>query len=241
MAIAFDASTQGSAGAAPSSQTYSHTTSGSDRILYVHIYTGASVDTVSGVTYAGVSMTDIGFVGGGWGGATLFRLVNPASGANNVVISYTGTPIFGVSVACSYTGARQSGGTFVSNTANVAFPTTSLTVALSPNSANNWIACVCGNQGSNPFTATNSAFIRRAGSDIAVQALDTNGDVGPSSTTMGITVSGNGGLGLVAESFEPVTAAGPTNLKSLDGNVKANIKSFDGNVIANIKSLDGNS
>lgn len=36
-------------------------------------------------------------------------------------------------------------------------------------------------------------------------------------------------------------AVGPTNLKSLDGNVKANIKSFSGNAIANIKSIAGNS
>lgn len=35
--------------------------------------------------------------------------------------------------------------------------------------------------------------------------------------------------------------AGPANLKSLDGNVKANIKSMNGNLIANVKSFDGNS
>ncbi len=37
-----------------------------------------------------------------------------------------------------------------------------------------------------------------------------------------------------------VSASGPANLKSLDGNLKANIKSVDGNLIANIKSIDGN-
>lgn len=36
-------------------------------------------------------------------------------------------------------------------------------------------------------------------------------------------------------------AAGPSNLKSLDGNLKANIKSVNGNLLANIKSMDGNS
>lgn len=35
-------------------------------------------------------------------------------------------------------------------------------------------------------------------------------------------------------------AVGPTNLKSLDGNLKANIKSVNGNLIANVKSLSGN-
>jgi hypothetical protein len=37
-----------------------------------------------------------------------------------------------------------------------------------------------------------------------------------------------------------VAAAGPTNLKSYNTNLKANIKSIDGNLIANIKSLDTN-
>lgn len=37
------------------------------------------------------------------------------------------------------------------------------------------------------------------------------------------------------------TVSGPTNLKSLSGNVKSNIKSLSGNLIANIKTLSGNS
>ncbi len=39
---------------------------------------------------------------------------------------------------------------------------------------------------------------------------------------------------------DPVAAAGPSNLKSLDGNTKANIKSYNGNLLANIKSIAGN-
>lgn len=40
----------------------------------------------------------------------------------------------------------------------------------------------------------------------------------------------------------PSTCAstGPTNLKSLDGNLKANIKSVSGNLIGNVKSISGN-
>jgi hypothetical protein len=40
--------------------------------------------------------------------------------------------------------------------------------------------------------------------------------------------------------IEHAAPAGPTNLKSLDGNLKANIKSVDGNLIANVKSIDSN-
>ncbi len=38
----------------------------------------------------------------------------------------------------------------------------------------------------------------------------------------------------------PLASSGPTNLKSLDTNVKANIKSYNTNVIANIKSINTN-
>jgi len=40
---------------------------------------------------------------------------------------------------------------------------------------------------------------------------------------------------------DTAAAAGPANLKSRSGNLKANIKSMSGNLIANIKSLSGNS
>jgi len=40
--------------------------------------------------------------------------------------------------------------------------------------------------------------------------------------------------------FTVPPAAGPANLKSYNGNLKANIKSIDGNLLANIKSLSGN-
>jgi hypothetical protein len=46
----------------------------------------------------------------------------------------------------------------------------------------------------------------------------------------------NGGAGVQL----PI-ASGPTNLKSLSGNLKSNIKSISGNLIANVKSLSGNS
>lgn len=214
MAIAFDASTQGTAGTS-STQTYSHTTSGSNRILYVHVYSTNMTDgTVSSVTYAGAAMTKVGFVSGSiWGGVYLWRLVNPAVGANNVVVTFSAG--FVVSNATSYTGAKQSGGVFVSNTNQLnTVGDTSITVAVTPNSANNWIVCANGNQGANPMAATNSAFLRLQGSNIAIASLDTNAGVS-GSTTLGFQVSGNGGQGMVAESFEPEGGASATFIPQL--------------------------
>ncbi len=71
---------------------------------------------------------------------------------------------------------------------------------------------------------------------------DSNTTVGTGSQSQGFTNSGvsaaNAGI---TASIAPAVAAGPTNLKSYDGNAKANIKSMFGNVIANVKSFDGNS
>lgn len=203
MAIAFDAKTQGSAGASPVTQTYAHTCTGSNLILYVHVFSVGIAGVVTGVTYNAVSMTLVDEqVSGSGSNATLFRLVNPASGSNNVVISYTAAA-YGASVSTSYTGAKQSGGVFVKNK-NTGNP--SVTVVLTPNSSNNWIVMAVGADASAP-TATNSAFLRQVGSNVAITAFDTNADVS-GSTTMG--ASSDNLLYAVAESFEPAGAASTT-------------------------------
>jgi len=203
MAIAFDNSTQGPQASSPGTQTYSHTCTGSNLILYVHVYTNPdNSNKVSGVTYNGVSMTLVNISGGllGAGTAYLYRLVGPATGANNVVVTYSGAT-FGVSVATSYTGAKQSGGVFVSNT-NTGASTD--TVTLTPNSANNWIVMAVASSNAAP-TAGGAAFLRQVGSNVAITAFDTNGAV-TGSTSMTANAS-PGNMGAVAESFEPVVSA----------------------------------
>jgi hypothetical protein len=59
MAIAVDATSQDHSATA-TSLTFSHTCSGSNRILFVGIVGDITTDTVTGVTYAGVSMTLVG-------------------------------------------------------------------------------------------------------------------------------------------------------------------------------------
>jgi hypothetical protein len=115
-AITFDAaSVQAGSASGSTSLTWSHTvtSAGSDRILIV----GVGVDqnqtccaTVTGVTYGGVSMT---LVPGGTStrsGATrseLWYLLNPPAGANNVVVTLSGSADVRAG-ATSYTGVNQS-------------------------------------------------------------------------------------------------------------------------------------
>jgi len=69
---------------------------------------------------------------------------------------------------------------------------------------------------------------------------DSNGAKTPAgSHSMQVTASSSTISGVMC-SFAPSVAAGPTNLKSLDTNVKANIKSYNTNVLANIKSINTN-
>lgn len=107
MAIALDSTTAAS-GATASSHTFSHTCTGSDLILFVTA-TGANGD-VTGITYNSVAMTKINSTV--TDSAVLFTslwyLVNPSTGANNVVIT-TSTATGVVGSSASYTGVNQTG------------------------------------------------------------------------------------------------------------------------------------
>ncbi len=105
MAIALDSTTQGG------SDTYAHTVSGSDRILFVSTLGGSSfTDNITGITYNGVSMTLVGksaTSGDRWN--YLFYLIAPDTGTHNVVISATpASGGVGATVATSYTGVNQT-------------------------------------------------------------------------------------------------------------------------------------
>ena len=108
MAIAFDAASS-SGGAAVTSVTWSHTTSGANRALIVGVsFWNGSTQSISGVTYAGTAMTNVG-------GATdlsndraqQWALSNPTTGANNVVVSFSAA-VDAVCGAVSFTGAHQT-------------------------------------------------------------------------------------------------------------------------------------
>jgi len=121
MAIAFDATSTGSANA--SSVTVAHTVTGSNPFLFVVI---RDLDNLlTGVTYASVAMTQIGTTqGAGGNNVSLWYLVNPATGTNNIVatksagvsnIRASGTSYTGVSQGApeaSTTGAGGAGTTF---------------------------------------------------------------------------------------------------------------------------------
>lgn len=103
MAIALDA-TATSTDAAGTSETWSHTTSGSDRAIFV-VSTGNGKTFSSAPTYNGVSLTALETTNGrmrAWG------LAAPATGANNVVLAWSAGGGGNASISVSYTGVDQT-------------------------------------------------------------------------------------------------------------------------------------
>lgn len=90
-----------------SSFTYSHTCSGSLRVLCV---VTSSVTSVTGVTYNSVAMTEVpaaSFTDDGSRVWKFWYLVAPATGANNVVVTLSASDTV-YSGAISYTGVKQT-------------------------------------------------------------------------------------------------------------------------------------
>ena len=130
--VVFDAVGPSSAGAgqtgATSPFTWSHTCTGSDRVLLVGVVlspTGSDAAINTTVTYNGVAMTSVaGEVhtnAGTAGYAELFYLVAPATGANTVSVTIVGAGTEGLECgSVSFTGVDQATATGNSASASVA-------------------------------------------------------------------------------------------------------------------------
>lgn len=108
MAIAYDNSAVAQTGSS-SSLSASFTTAGADRLLFVGIWCGNA--NVASVTYNGVAMSLLAQPTGGnissFERFYVYYLVNPASGANNVVINLSGAVSIGA-IFASYNGVNQT-------------------------------------------------------------------------------------------------------------------------------------
>lgn len=105
MAIAYDAVSNLSGQSGSASNSYSHTCSGSDRILIVFttLAPGAGSVSPTSITYNGVALTELGYVDGSSSRIGLWYLLNPATGANNITVTYASATAW-YSWASSYTG-----------------------------------------------------------------------------------------------------------------------------------------
>lgn len=212
-AIAFDNS--GSGGyLSKSSESYSFTTTGSDRLLWA-AYQKEDAGTVTSITYNSVSLslavdklytarTEY---------ASLWYLAAPATGANTLAGTYSSAQN-GRLVAMSYTGCKQTGiaDATGSNEVNAATITTTLTTVAD----NSWAVFSCYSQ-RNLTNGTNANI--RHGSGTQAAAGDNNTAITPAgsySITLNIGSGGNVAVMVVA-SFAPFVAETATPQRMLTG------------------------
>lgn len=233
MAIAYDSSAAAGS-TSTTSLSYSHTTSGSDRVLVVFAKTYSSSDLVTGITYAGVSMTKLltgQDAGGLWSHA--YILANPATGANNVVVSLSSANYIG-STSHSYTGCKTVSIPDASGSLNSSV--TDVTTTLTTTVDNCWL--VGSYNGGRPYTPGVGTTVRQTqlSSDYLV-TFDSNGAKTPAGS---YSLAGSQSTATACRNYIISLAPAPTassQIKSADGVTLANIKSADGVVIASIKSM----
>lgn len=203
MAIAFDAKSGADDDTgANSTLTVSHTCTGGNKVLVVYVLTNNSA-FASGVTYNGVAMTLIAnLVVDGTVRISLFYLLAPATGANNVVATATGNTLIRVRCA-SYTGVKQTGQPDASATqgATVSPDTTTLTTV-----ANNCWTMLAVRGSSVTITASTGSTERTSGTALDMKFFDSNAALSAGSNSMAVTLAGGSGYTIMA-SFVPAPAS----------------------------------
>lgn len=228
-----------------SSATFAHTCTGSDLTLVVGVMIGDSDNTIgktiTGVTYNSVAMTSIGVTRGfsntGTGIVYMFYLGNPATGANNVVVTFNTSLDAGdrvTSISSSYTGtdtASPLGGVATGPAAGE-----TISAAVTTTRSDSLIIGILGWMNSN-LDSWNGTELQINGSGPRAQAQYKSAvSVGsnPLTWTWGGATTG----GAVAmELKSPIT--GPANVKTWNGLPLASIKTINGLAVESIKTING--
>ena len=236
MAIAFDSSQLNQT--TNSSATFSHTCTGSNLILFVVVGTHATT-VITSVTYNGVGMTSV--VGplsspGNNFTENLYYLINPATGANNVVVQVSTSDQI-ASCSASYTGVSQTGFPDASGTAGPTSVVGSFTQSLTTVANNCWM--VWGAYSGESHTAGANTDIREDDQlYYGVFIADTNSAQTPGgvSHSMNVTGAPTNWLGIMA-SFAPAGAS--TSVSSVEGIPIASVSVVEGVPNANAAIIEG--
>lgn len=205
MAIGFDNSTT-YAGVSAASHTFSHTVSGSDRLLVVNVYYSSSTATTVTVTYNGVSATKVGLSSQNSSRVETFYLIAPATGANDVVVTFSPSKSCDVIVA-SYTGCDQSTQPDTSGDVKTSTPNTTHTATLTPTVVDCWLVA-----GFRAFSAMSAGTGTSRGTSNNAIFIDNNTAINPAASTSitATTVSANPAGGF-AITLAPAAGAPPSS------------------------------
>lgn len=200
MSVAFDAALQPQVNGSVTSVTRSFTTSGTDRFLNTWGLT-TSVADMTGVTYNSVSLTKAGELNVDAFATETYYLINPASGANNIVWS-NGTSTTFVTSATSYNGVKQS---FTPTTNTSTGNSSTMSGTLTTVSDNSWIVWNTRNNSGAAATGTN--YVRRADNAInGVSIGDTDAAITPAgATSVSVTAGSSAPWGVFMMEIEEAT------------------------------------
>ncbi len=217
-AIAFDAAANSTFKSAVSSYTYSHTTAGSERLLYVAVgsrdATGGTVD-VTNVTYNSIALTNIAEqTGQSSAGCSCISkneswyLVAPTSGANTVSVTLSGTADNSVAGSISLTGVKQTYPLDAFNRRSSVAVTAVATTTLSSVADNAWFTSGRCQTTSTTHTAGADETERwDVGGSTFTCAGTTQGPQTPAAKTgMSGTFGNSNGYTIIAASFAPSTS-----------------------------------
>jgi hypothetical protein len=207
-----DATSSGYTASPGTSFTVAHTTSGTNRILWVSVTTGnggGAGDVVSGVTYNGTSMTQTGKVATYSGNPNgletyLYCLVAPATGTHNVVVSYPSLSGTVFVANASYTGASQTCTPDASaESASNIYPATSITGTVTTVADNDWVV-MSSYSGDGNTSAGSGTTIRTTSPTLDRQVLSDNGGPKHPAGSVTLTVNNNSDrVGSVTAAFAP--------------------------------------
>ena len=205
MAVAFDNVLTIAANA--TGVALSYTTSGTGIFLYILAY-AVSGQSVTGITYNGVSMTQIASVADGYNTANtcvVFGLMNAASGANNIVCNFTGGGNMNV-WGGSYNGVATTGQPRIYGSTN---PTSANNFTVPLTTVNGeWVVAVARTTAN--YTAYNSNTTLR-GSATNTGLVDSGGATPGGSYTVGVNCTTTAGGTVIAITLAPPAAAASSN------------------------------
>lgn len=216
MAIALDSAPTGITDVALTNTiTRSHTCTGSNLILFAAFEAFTQSDVMTGATYNGVAMTRINYIGITGGGAQssyLYYILNPATGANNIVGSASSVTLFRA-YGASYTGVQQSGQPDGQNTATGT--ATSASLSITTTADNCWMVLLNTNDTGEPTAGTNSTRRTSTGGS-GFGFFDSNGAITPPQAfSMGWSLTGTPKWTVNGASFSPSGGVVAHNLSVL--------------------------
>lgn len=224
--MAFDATAGlSSAGAGPFS--WAHTCTGSDLVLVVSVSYFDASDVITAVTYNSVAMTQCGSATNGSYNVYQYYLVNPATGSNNVSVSFSGTISDFGGTSISWTSIDQV--TPVGTTATATGTDTTPTVNVSSAASETVIDALVIVHGGTLSVGAGQTQRQNAigGNGFLKYASSSEGGAG--TTTMSWSNSSSQAWAIVATPFKPASGAtGQPLVKRLSGTPHVSLSTLSG-------------